>query len=112
MSIHRAARQPDLFEAARPTPDGGYAALLKEPPPAEFIERIRAELIATLAMTREAAALPWKDPTAATLAELRFNSITNWLPTAEGEALRESFNREMARLWDVAAREAEEASEV
>jgi hypothetical protein len=58
---------------------------------------------------REAARMPWKDLTAATLAELRFNSITNWLPASEAETLRVSFNQEMARLWDVAAREAEEA---
>src|SRR5216683_4601683 len=109
MPTYRSRRQPDLFEPARPSRESGNAALMREPPPADFIERIRNELVGTLVMTREAAALPWKDPTAATLAELRFNSITNWLPAAEGEALRESFNREMARLWDVAAREAEEA---
>ena len=82
--------------------------MLSEPPPADFIERIRNELIDTLARVREAAALPWKDPTAATLAELRFNSITNWLPAEEAEALRQSFGREMARLWAIAARDAEE----
>jgi len=105
----RSPRQPDLFEATRPASERGYAACLQEPPPADFIERIRDELIGTLAMTRQAARLPWKDLTTATLAELRFNSITNWLPANEAETLRESFNREMARLWDVAAREADEA---
>lgn len=105
------ARQADLFEAVQPASGGGYAALLDEPPPADFIERIRNELIRTLATARAAARMPWRDPTAATLAELRFNSITNWLPSAEAEALRLSFNREMARLWDIAAREAEQASD-
>src|SRR5947209_1535742 len=103
MPSSQSPRQPDLFEAAHPTSKRGYAALLQEPPPADFIERIRNELLGTLAMAREAARLPWKDLTAATLAELRFNSITNWLPANEAETLRESFNREMARLWDVAA---------
>jgi hypothetical protein len=108
MPSSRSPRQRDLFEAAQPASGHGYAALLQEPPPADFIERIRNELVGTLAMAREAARMPWKDLTAATLAELRFNSITNWLPASEAEALRESFTREMARLWDVAAREAEE----
>jgi hypothetical protein len=58
---------------------------------------------------RGAPALPWRDLTAATLAELRFNSITNWLPAAEADALRECFAREMARLWAIAEHEAAEA---
>lgn len=111
MPSFRSPRQPDLFETAQRGPNGGYAALLQEPPPADFIERIRNELIGTLVMARQAARLPWKDPTAATLAELRFNSITNWLPESEAETLRQSFNQAMARLWEVAAREAEEAPE-
>jgi hypothetical protein len=40
---------------------------LFEPPPADFIARIRDELTATLARVREAATLPWKDLTAATI---------------------------------------------
>jgi hypothetical protein len=111
MCSARSARQPDLFEADRESSGGCYAALLQEPPPPDFIKRIRYELIGTLAMARQAARLPWKDPTAATLAELRFNSITNWLPASEAEALCEAFNREMLRLWDIAAREAEDAPE-
>jgi hypothetical protein len=107
MSTYRSAQQPDLFESACPR-RGGYATLPQEPPPAEFIERIRNELRATLATVRGAARLPWSDLTKATLAELRFNSITNWLPEAEAAVLRDSFGREMARLWDVAAQEAEE----
>jgi hypothetical protein len=109
MPSSQSPRQRDLFEVAQPARGRGYAALLQEPPPADFIERIRNELVGTLARAREAARMPWKDLTAATLAELRFNSITNWLPASEAETLRVSFNQEMARLWDVAAREAEEA---
>lgn len=51
---------------------------------------------------REAPALPWKDLTAATLAELRFNSIAGWLPDDEASALRISFQREMTRLYAAA----------
>ena len=90
MRNHRSARQPDLFEAQSD---------LLEPPPADFVARIRDELTGTLARVREAAALPWKDLTAATLAELRFNSIAGWLPDDEASALRAGFRREMARLY-------------
>jgi hypothetical protein len=93
MRIHRSARQPDLFEAQ---------ADLFEPPPADFIARIRDELTAALARVRAAAALPWKDLTAATLAELRFNSIAGWLPEDEANALRLSFQCEMNRLYAIA----------
>lgn len=77
--------------------------------PADFVERMRDELTGTLAMARGAAALPWKDPTAATLAELRFNSIAGWLPEDEAEMLRQAFAREMSRLWAIAAEQAAEA---
>jgi hypothetical protein len=94
MVTHRSARQPDLFEAQ---------ADLFEPPPADFIARIRGELMATLERVRGAATLPWKDLTAATLAELRFNSIAGWLPEGEATMLRRSFQSEMSRLYTVAA---------
>jgi len=67
--------------------------------PAEFIERIRSELVDTLARARGAEAMPWRDLTAATLAELRFHSIAGWLPPEEAEALRATFKIEMARLY-------------
>jgi hypothetical protein len=90
MSNHRSARQPDLFQAQ---------ADLLEPPPADFVARIRDELTGTLARAREAAVLPWKDLTAATLAELRFDSIAGWLPQDEAVALRAEFHRELDRLY-------------
>lgn len=93
MRNQRSARQADLFEAQ---------AGLFEPPPADFVARIRDELTATLARVRQAAKLPWKDLTAATLAELRFNSIAGWLPEPEASALRLSFQREMRRLYAIA----------
>jgi hypothetical protein len=74
--------------------------------PADFIERIRNELTNTLVMVRRATTLPWKDLTAATLAELRFNSIAGWLPTDEANVLREEFGREMIRLYEIADRAA------
>ena len=74
--------------------------------PTEFVERIRRELTDTLALARCAASLPWRDPTAATLAELRFNSIAGWLPDAEADALRAVFATEMRRLWNAAASQA------
>ena len=88
MAAHRSARQPDLFADAGPL----FAA---EPPPPDFIARIRDELTATLARAQAAATLPWKDLTAATLAELRFNSIAGWLPDVEANALRAGFQREI-----------------
>ena len=56
----------------------------------------------TLARVRTAAALPWKNLTAAPLAELRFNSISGWLPDEEARTLRVSFQREMYRLYAIA----------
>ena len=95
LGTYRPSRQPDLFTAAG-------QAHLQEPPPADFIARIRDELIDTLARVREAAALPWKDLTAATLAELRFNSIAGWLPEDEASALRAAFQCEINRLYIIA----------
>ncbi|MGH9807706.1 MAG: hypothetical protein ACRD9W_10685 [Terriglobia bacterium] len=70
-----------------------------EPPPADFVARIRDELILALARVRAAPALPWKDLTAATLAELRFDSIAGWLAAEEGARLRAEFHRELDRLY-------------
>jgi hypothetical protein len=90
MARNRSTRQRDLFESTA-----------TEPPPADFIERVRDELNATLARAREAATLPWRDLTMATLAELRFHSIAGWLPTDEAAALRTDFHREMGRLYAI-----------
>ena len=89
------ARIPGLFAAAG-------QVLLQEPPPADFVARIRGELTATLARVREAAALLWKDLTTATLAELRFNSIAGWLAEDEASALRAAFQCEINRLYIIA----------
>jgi hypothetical protein len=58
--------------------------------------------LSRLARVREAAALPWKDLTAATLAELRFNSIAGWLPEDEASASRGAFQCEINRLYLIA----------
>jgi hypothetical protein len=81
---------------------------MDEPPPADFIARIRGELETTLARARDAIRMPWRDLTAATLAELRFNSIADWLPPEETASLRDAFAQEMARLWEIVAQETEE----
>lgn len=70
-----------------------------EPPPSDFVARIRDELTGTLARVRDAAALPWKDLTAATLAELRFDSIAGWLPQDDAAVLRAEFHRELDSLY-------------
>jgi hypothetical protein len=93
-----AGPQLDLFGEAQPN----LEELLPtgfEPPPADFVQRIRDELEATLALARGAVRLPWPDLTRATLAELRFHSIARWLPGGEAAALRAAFEAEMARLW-------------
>ncbi len=59
-------------------------------------------------MVRTAQSLPWRDLTQTTLAELRFNSITNWLPTDEAEYLRAAFDVEMTRLYEIEDRRADE----
>jgi hypothetical protein len=94
MTKPRSPRQPDLFADS----ESGSCA---ESPPAEFVARIRGELTATLRRVCEAGSLPWKDLTAATLAELRFNSIAGWLPAAEADALRTQFQREIAHLYQM-----------
>jgi hypothetical protein len=53
MGTDQSSRQPDLFSAAG-------QALFQEPPPADFIARIRGELTDPLARAREAQALPWQ----------------------------------------------------
>lgn len=92
MTSYRSARQLNLFGEAVNLPS-------LEAPPADFVQRIRDELIATLVRVREAATLPWKDLTQATLAELRFDSIADWLPESEAAALRSEFHRELDRLY-------------
>ncbi len=87
------ALQPDLFADHQPAVEGP-AALALEKPPADFIDRIRAELETTLRTVRDAETLPWPDLTRATLAELRFHSIARWLSHEEGAAPSAAFEKE------------------
>lgn len=91
--------QPDLFADQQTGPQRVFTFGLEQPPPADFIERIREELDATLRMVREAELLPWPDLTRTTMAELRFHSICEWLPAPEATLLRASFEEEMSRLY-------------
>jgi hypothetical protein len=90
--------QPDLFAAQPGQPEAAEFPGLAEPPPQDFIQRIREELLATLARVTGAETLPWADPTRAYLAAMRFRSIAGWLPPPEAERLRAAFAHEMARL--------------
>lgn len=93
------ACQPDLFEN-HPNACEEAAAAPFEPPPPDFISRLRQELDGTLQEVRRAESLPWSDLTRATLAELRFHSIAKWLPRDEAVAMCAAFEAEMARLYD------------
>ncbi len=92
MRTARSSRQLDLFEKDDRRFD-------MEPPPSDFVQRIREELLATLAKVRGADALPWRDLTQATLAEMRFHSIAGWLPEEEAKSLRAQFQSEIDRLY-------------
>lgn len=92
-------QQLDLF-GEPPEPSSNPMHGMTEPPPAAFVERIRAELLATLALAREATYLPWANLTSSTLAELRFKSIADWLPKAEADALRDAFEAELVRIYE------------
>jgi hypothetical protein len=92
--------QLDLFgDKQEPDEERGPAAL--EPPPAEFVARIRIELETTLCTVRQAERLPWPDLTRATLAELRFHSIAKWLPEEEAAEIRAAFEAQMKRLYEL-----------
>ena len=95
-----ARRQADLFAPRTDLFDPGSRPA--EPPPPDFLARIRAELRATLALAEAAESLPWADLTAATLAELRFRGILHWLPQGEATELRVRFDAAMNRLYAAA----------
>ena len=100
--------QLDLFDTLPVAGKADDAELPGMPP--EFVDKIRRELSGTLALARDAERLPWGNLTSATLAELRFNSVSRYLPTPEAEAMRADFERELVRLYDVEDRLFEQAS--
>jgi hypothetical protein len=101
--LHRSApRQPDLFAPPADSPTGSLIDQLEEHPGEDFIQGIRDELTATLELARRSAQFPWKDLTRTYAVEMRFNSISNWLPRQEAVALRRAFAAEMDRLYEAA----------
>jgi len=100
MSRARIATQFDLF--ASEASQGGTPAEAFEPPPEDFIQRLRDELNATLALAQGAPRFPWRDLTQTMITEMRFHSIAViWMPAAEATGLRAAFDAEMARLYAV-----------
>jgi hypothetical protein len=98
----RFANQPGLFDGLAGSPTGSLVDQLDEHPGEEFIQSIRNELCATLALARSAATFPWRDLTQTYMVEMRFNSMSNWLPREEALALRRQFAAEMDRLYEAA----------
>ena len=101
--------QHELFADQQTGPQGVLPFGLEQPPPADFIARIRNELEEVLRIVREAETLPWPDLTRATLEELRFNATAGWLPADEAAALRTAFETEMTRLYEAEDRRAARA---
>jgi len=79
------------------------------PMPEDFVQRIRSELLATLALAKAADGLPWPDLTKALLAELRFKSAARYLPPLECTALCDAFEAELVRIYDILDRRTEAA---
>ena len=100
--MRRFAHQPGLFDALPDLPTGSLVDQLDEHPGEEFIQGIRDELCATLALARGAATFPWRDLTQTYMVEMRFNSMSNWLPRQEAVTLRRQFAAEMDRLYEAA----------
>ena len=98
----RFAEQTDLFDRRVDTPDWSLADELDEHPGEDFIQGIRDELLATLALARSSESFPWSDLTRTYMVEMRFNSMSNWLPRREAVALRREFSSEMDRLYEAA----------
>ena len=92
--------QPGLFADQQTGPQGVLPFGLEQPPPADFIARIRNGLEDVLRLVRAAETLPWPDLTRATLEELRFNATAGWLPADEAAALRRAFETDMTRLYE------------
>ena len=99
---HRFCDQPGLFDEPENRATGSLVDQLDEHPGEDFIRDIRDELCATLALAREASTFPWPDLTRTYMVEMRFNSMSNWLPRQEAVALRRAFAAEMDRLYEAA----------
>jgi len=98
----RFADQPDLFDSPQRSPTWSLVDELDEHPGEDFIQGIRDELCGTLALARASATFPWPDLTQTYMVEMRFNSMSNWLPRQEAVVLRRTFAAEMDRLYEAA----------
>ena len=99
---NRVADQPGLFDIPPDSPTSSLVDELDEHPGEDFIQGIRDELHATLALAQTSSSFPWKDLTQTYTVERRVNSMSNWLPRAEAVALRKAFAVEMDRLYEAA----------
>lgn len=63
-------------------------------------EAVRKRLHAILDEARNASSMPWAASRARAIEHL-FRNMTNWLPEAEGETLRQGFFQQMSRLREV-----------
>jgi len=98
----RFADQPDLFDSPQRSPTWSLVDQLDEHPGEDFIQGIRDVLCAALALARASATFPWPDLTQTYMVEMRFNSMSNWLPRQEAVVLRRAFAAEMDRLYEAA----------
>jgi hypothetical protein len=114
----RIANQPDLFPGRQadlftvsPSPTGFQHPIdqLDEHPGEAFIDRIRVELHGYLDLARTSDRLPWRklgaedkpDLTKAYTIHMRLNSMSRWLPRAEGISMRRAFWDAMDRLYEL-----------
>ena len=118
MPRSRLAAQPDLFAVTARHDDADEDGMLTDAEveawerqsEAEFLDRVRAELHATIALVKAAIdTLPWRDLTAATVAEIQFKGMVTRLPAAEAAQLHDAFEAELVRIyaamdaaWDLA----------
>lgn len=82
-------RQTNLFSTHTTT----VPVLTEAPDP----ELVRKRLHAILNEARNASTMPWAASRVRAIEHL-FRNMTNWLPEAEGETLREGFFQQMSRL--------------
>ena len=85
-------RQTKLFS----TPVATVPVQTEAPDP----EAVRMRLYAILDEARNASTMPWAASRARVIEHL-FRNMTNWLPDAEGETLRQGFVQQMSRLREV-----------
>ena len=106
----RFADQPELFASPPDSPTWSLVDELEEHPGEDFIQGIRDELHATLALAQRSATFPWRDLTQTYMVEMRFNSMSKWLQRQEAAPLRRQFAAEMDRLYEAADQERPEVA--